>query len=142
MDATSIRGLHLYEIIGSVLHCRASVVGPSWPRICVLPYSGRGIRLRALCNQARPRRAGDGAASSTRQQLGIAWEGTSDLQHLINIHFRSAKLAQHLRAAPAMLYFVFSPRAIVVLVAHDLRIGAPPHGLRCAHRTPTLPMSG
>ena len=68
--------------------------------------------------------AGDGAGGDTRQCLGIAYQGPSRLQHLINIHFSSAALAARLRQRPAMLYFVYSRAAIVVLVAHDLERGA------------------
>ena len=88
---------------------------------CKRAFNTQHSRAEAACTCGD--HAGDGAASATRRQLGISWEGTSDLQHLINIHFRSAELARHLRKAPGMLYFVFSSRAIVVLVAHDLRIG-------------------
>jgi hypothetical protein len=75
--------------------------------------------LRQLCC------AGDGSNSVVRKQLGIKLEGPGSLQSLINIHFSSHELAQALRQDPAMLYFVYSPVAVLVLVAHDLSGGLP-----------------
>jgi hypothetical protein len=66
---------------------------------------------------------GDGAGSPIRKQLGLGWEGTSNLQHLVNIHFKAPLLGQCLLSSPAMLYFVYSPQSVLVLVAHDLRTG-------------------
>lgn len=70
----------------------------------------------------------DGAHSTVRTKLGINLGGKAGLQHLINIHFRSANLARRIREHPeggrsSMLYFVFNTRAIVVVVAHDLQLG-------------------
>ena len=44
------------------------------------------------------------------------------MQHLVNVHFTSPKLANALRAAgrAAMLYFVFNPDVVAVVVAHDV----------------------
>jgi hypothetical protein len=56
--------------------------------------------------------------------MDIGLEGHRNLANLINIHFTSVDLAQRLMATPAMLYFVFSSRVVMVLVAHDLRTGA------------------
>ena len=44
------------------------------------------------------------------------------MQHLVNVHFTSPKLANALRAAgrTAMLYFVFNPDVVAVVVAHDV----------------------
>ena len=67
--------------------------------------------------------AADGASSRIRKQLGIRMIGEPAMQHLVNIHFFSKELWQHVRERPAMLYFVFSKQAIVVLVAHDLQAG-------------------
>ena len=67
--------------------------------------------------------AADGASSRTRKQLGIHMIGEPALQHLVNIHFFSKELWHHLKSRPAMLYFVFSSQAIVVLVAHNLQEG-------------------
>ncbi len=44
-------------------------------------------------------------------------------QHLINVHFRSAALSRLAAARPAMLYFVFNPSVVAVLVAHDIGRG-------------------
>ena len=65
----------------------------------------------------------DGANSRTRDKLGIAMRGDGALQHLINVHFKSKDLAKDLEGDPAMLYFVFNPYVVAVLVAHDLRQG-------------------
>ena len=65
----------------------------------------------------------DGANSETRERFGIAMRGERDLQHLINVHFKSRDLAKDLIDDPAMLYFVFNPDAVVVVVAHDLSEG-------------------
>jgi 2-polyprenyl-6-methoxyphenol hydroxylase-like FAD-dependent oxidoreductase len=65
----------------------------------------------------------DGANSETRTRLGIAMRGKRDLQRLVNVHFKSRDLANDLVDDPAMLYFVFNPDAVVVVVAHDLREG-------------------
>jgi hypothetical protein len=67
--------------------------------------------------------AGDGAASGTRKQLGIALDGPGSLQSLINIHFTSTTLGRKLLEQPAMLYFVFGSSGVLVLVAHDLKTG-------------------
>ena len=49
--------------------------------------------------------------------------GDPALQHLVNIHFFSRDMADLLKHCPAMLYFVFNSKAIVVLVAHNLQEG-------------------
>lgn len=66
----------------------------------------------------------DGAASSVRRLMGVKMEGEQSLQNLISIHFISTELAVYLaKNRPGMLYFVFNPEVIGVLVAHDLRLG-------------------
>ncbi|MEW5298358.1 MAG: hypothetical protein WDW36_001490 [Sanguina aurantia] len=67
--------------------------------------------------------AADGAGSGVRAACGIGMSGQPALQHLINIHFFSPALAALAMTRPAMLYFVFSPRVVGVLVAHDLSSG-------------------
>ncbi|KAA6420769.1 MAG: hypothetical protein FRX49_09346 [Trebouxia sp. A1-2] len=67
--------------------------------------------------------AADGASSRVRKQLGIDMVGEAAMQHLVNIHFFSKDLWHHVKDRPAMLYFVFSSQAIVVLVAHNLQEG-------------------
>ena len=55
--------------------------------------------------------------------LGVPLRGRSDMQHLVNIHFTAPGLKSHLRGREAMLYFVFNPSVIAVLVAHDISRG-------------------
>lgn len=62
-------------------------------------------------------------ACPRRQQLGVAMAGNPALQHLINVHFFSPQLAQLLQPRPAMLHFVFSRQAIVVMVTHSMARG-------------------
>ena len=86
--------------------------------------------LTGFCLQGSPYQvqtdyliAADGASSRVRKQLGIDMVGEAAMQHLVNIHFFSKDLWQHVKERPAMLYFVFSNQAIVVLVAHNLQEG-------------------
>ncbi|MGD8676263.1 MAG: FAD-dependent monooxygenase [Desulfobacterales bacterium] len=67
----------------------------------------------------------DGAHSETRGQLGISREKKTDvLQHLINVHFISPELSGIIRRTiSGMLYFVYTPRAIGVIVSHSLERG-------------------
>lgn len=67
--------------------------------------------------------AADGASSAVRSLAGVGMTGAPAMQHLINIHFTSASLASALRRSDkaAMLYFVFNPDVVAVVVAHDLR---------------------
>lgn len=82
--------------------------------------------------------AADGANSRVRQALGVKMVGQAELQHLVNIHFWAPGIARRLRIErPAMLYFVFSPNAVVVIVAHDLNEGEFVAQVRCC-RAPTL----
>jgi 2-polyprenyl-6-methoxyphenol hydroxylase-like FAD-dependent oxidoreductase len=72
----------------------------------------------------------DGAKSLVRKSLGIQQEGHFSVQKLANIHFFNQKLADLLRnrgncssVGPAMLYFIYNPERVCVLVAHDLNKG-------------------
>lgn len=66
----------------------------------------------------------DGARSTVRRLMGIEMKGERDLQKLVSIHFLSRDLGQHLLCErPGMLFFIFNPEAIGVLVAHDLNKG-------------------
>ena len=65
----------------------------------------------------------DGAHSALREQAGIRMRGEPALQHLVNVHFASADLARLCRRRPGMLYFVFNPGVVLVLVAHCLERG-------------------
>ena len=67
----------------------------------------------------------DGAHSDMRSQLGIRrTRKTGVLQHLINVHFTSQELSDIIRCSIAgMLYFIYSPQAIGVIVNHSLKNG-------------------
>ena len=69
--------------------------------------------------------AADGAHSGIRQALGIPMVGPGPMQHLINIHFISPKLGEELKLydRQGMLYFIFGPGVIAVMVAHNLDTG-------------------
>ena len=55
--------------------------------------------------------------------MGIRLEGEPVMQHLLNIHFQAPQLWRHVQQRLAMLYFVFNPAVVSVLVAHDLQRG-------------------
>ncbi|CAL4946099.1 unnamed protein product [Urochloa decumbens] len=66
----------------------------------------------------------DGARSTVRELAGISMEGERDLQKLVSVHFLSRDLGRYLSTKrPGMLFFVFNPGAIGVLVAHNLEHG-------------------
>ncbi|KAF0919747.1 hypothetical protein E2562_031083 [Oryza meyeriana var. granulata] len=66
----------------------------------------------------------DGARSTVRELAGIHMKGQRDLQKLVSVHFLSKDLGKYLsRERPGMLFFIFNPDAIGVLVAHDLGHG-------------------
>lgn len=66
----------------------------------------------------------DGARSTVRELAGISMEGERDLQKLVSVHFLSRDLGRYLSTQrPGMLFFVFNPGAVGVLVAHDLEHG-------------------
>ena len=67
----------------------------------------------------------DGAHSETRAQLNISRDRKTDvLQNLINVHFISPELSDTIRRTiTGMLYFVYSPQAIGVIVNHSLDRG-------------------
>nr|TKW36459.1 hypothetical protein SEVIR_2G441400v2 [Setaria viridis] len=66
----------------------------------------------------------DGARSTVRELAGISMDGERDLQKLVSVHFLSRDLGRYLsRQRPGMLFFIFNPGAIGVLVAHDLENG-------------------
>ncbi|KAL6782028.1 hypothetical protein ACKKBF_B10380 [Auxenochlorella protothecoides x Auxenochlorella symbiontica] len=67
--------------------------------------------------------AADGARGGLRQAAGVELQGSAGLQHLINIHFVSPELGRRLRGREGMLYFVFSPATIAVVVAHNILEG-------------------
>ncbi|XP_057840038.2 uncharacterized protein LOC131049948 isoform X2 [Cryptomeria japonica] len=66
----------------------------------------------------------DGAGSTVRKLMGINLKGEEDMQKLISVHFLSKELGRILsKNRPGMLYFVFNPKIIGVVVAHDLNEG-------------------
>ena len=65
----------------------------------------------------------DGAHSPIRRALGLELRGPPALQHFKSIHFVAPALAEAAAERPAMLYFVFGPSAIAVLVAHNIAQG-------------------
>jgi 2-polyprenyl-6-methoxyphenol hydroxylase-like FAD-dependent oxidoreductase len=67
----------------------------------------------------------DGAHSAVRKGLGIELvDQSGTLQQLVNVHFFSRSLAERLRKTmPAMLYFIYSPAGVGVVVAHALSRG-------------------
>ena len=69
--------------------------------------------------------AADGAHSPLRTALNIPMIGPGPMQHLINIHFISPQLGAALKRSnrQGMLYFIFGPRVIAVMVAHNLDAG-------------------
>jgi 2-polyprenyl-6-methoxyphenol hydroxylase-like FAD-dependent oxidoreductase len=69
--------------------------------------------------------AADGAHSLLRKSLNIPMIGPGAMQHLINIHFISRQLGAELKRSgrQGMLYFVFGPGVIAVMVNHNLDTG-------------------
>ncbi|CAG9314413.1 unnamed protein product [Blepharisma stoltei] len=61
----------------------------------------------------------DGASSKVRNFLGIRLEGTGILQHFLNIHFISKELGSLAKNNPAMIYFVYNPENVCVMVMHN-----------------------
>ncbi|KAL4573859.1 hypothetical protein LXL04_020679 [Taraxacum kok-saghyz] len=63
----------------------------------------------------------DGAGSRVRDLVGIEMRGEKDMQKLVSVHFVSKELGEYLMCEkPGMLFFIFNPGGIGVLVAHDL----------------------
>lgn len=66
----------------------------------------------------------DGAGSTVRKLVGIDMKGERNMQNLVSVHFLSRDLGNYLlHERPGMLFFIFNPDAIGVLVAHDLNEG-------------------
>ncbi|KAJ0972388.1 hypothetical protein J5N97_020347 [Dioscorea zingiberensis] len=66
----------------------------------------------------------DGARSTVRKLVGVGMKGERDLQKLVSVHFMSRDLGRYLlHQRPGMLFFIFNPKVIGVLVAHDLNQG-------------------
>ena len=62
--------------------------------------------------------AANGSNSWLRRSWGIGWEGEEGIQSLINIHFITSVEASK-RLAPAMLYSVFTPKVVGMMVCHS-----------------------
>lgn len=60
----------------------------------------------------------DGANSTTRRLANISWEGDK-IQAMISIHFR-ADLSAFVCEQPSILYWIFQPEIMGVLIAHWL----------------------
>lgn len=67
----------------------------------------------------------NGFNSDLRSQLGIKAGGGKEFYKLVNIHFKSIKLAKAIKAkqAEAMLHFVYNDKIPCVLVNHSLETG-------------------
>lgn len=62
--------------------------------------------------------AADGSNSRIRKAWDIDWKGQANMQHLINIHFTTSKETSS-RLPPAMLYSVFNPKVVGMMVCHS-----------------------
>jgi hypothetical protein len=81
---------------------------------------GRKIEIKVHCGLL----GADGARSTVHALAGISLEGERDLLKLVNVHFRSRDLGRNLSSQrPGMLFFIFNPDTIGVLIAHDLKNG-------------------
>ncbi|XP_073387845.1 uncharacterized protein [Physcomitrium patens] len=97
--------------------------------------NSKGVNARISASQGVTRQvvdlacqyvvAADGAGSPIRKMIGITMEGEAEMQKLISVHFFSKELGQLLLSTPepGMLYFVFNPKVIAVVVAHNLEAG-------------------
>jgi len=70
----------------------------------------------------------DGSRSQTRQQMGVDMEGDPEIQHLLNVHFRTTpgtRLHTALQDIDncGMLHFVYNQQCILVFVSHDASEG-------------------
>lgn len=65
----------------------------------------------------------DGANSRVRNYLNIPLESSDVLQSFLNIHFISKKLGHIALSNPAMIYFIYNPEALVVIVMHNAQEG-------------------
>ncbi|QDZ17809.1 putative polyketide hydroxylase [Chloropicon primus] len=67
----------------------------------------------------------DGAHSLVREAVGIQMKGDGHMQSIMNVHFTSRALASSLKseASEAMLYFVYNPSVVGVIVAHSIETG-------------------
>jgi 2-polyprenyl-6-methoxyphenol hydroxylase-like FAD-dependent oxidoreductase len=62
--------------------------------------------------------AADGSNSKLRRNWNIGWKGQEGIQDLVNLHFStSPEIAA--RLPPAMLYSIFSPKLVGMMVCHS-----------------------
>lgn len=61
----------------------------------------------------------DGAASKVRNFLNIKLQGTGILQSFLNVHFISKELGNLAKKNPGMIYFVYNPEIVSVIVMHN-----------------------
>jgi 2-polyprenyl-6-methoxyphenol hydroxylase-like FAD-dependent oxidoreductase len=79
-------------------------------------YPWRVETSNNITYQAQVLIAADGANSSLRSEmLDISMKGTNTLQHLVNVHF---ELQDDSSVIPAMLYTVFHPKLLAMVVRH------------------------
>lgn len=91
----------------------------SQPIISIQTSHGQSYRTRLLV-------AADGVHSFARRSFGIPMMGTSALQNLINVHFRTnPQLSNKLMrdSDQAMLHFVYNSQLVGAFVCHDGRKG-------------------
>ena len=70
----------------------------------------------------------DGASSTVRRLLEVPMVGPVGLQHLVNVHFTCKDLWLLAGRYPAILYFIFNPEVVGVIVGHNLLEGRLPEG--------------
>ena len=80
-----------------------------------LTFRGIPEPMRVRCRYVV---AADGAASPTRDALGIELEGLEGLGHHVMIHFE-ADLTEYVAARPGVLHFLFGPARSSVLICYD-----------------------
>jgi 2-polyprenyl-6-methoxyphenol hydroxylase-like FAD-dependent oxidoreductase len=65
----------------------------------------------------------DGARSKVRSMCGIELKGRRAIESFISIHFECPALWQRMHSRGGMLYFIFNPKVLACMVAHDLERG-------------------
>jgi 2-polyprenyl-6-methoxyphenol hydroxylase-like FAD-dependent oxidoreductase len=62
--------------------------------------------------------AADGSNSKLRQHWNIGWKGQEGIQDLVNLHFSTSEETAA-KLPPAMLYSIFSPKLVGMMVCHS-----------------------
>ena len=90
----------------------------SQPIISIQTSQGHTYRTRYIIGA-------DGVHSFARKSFGIPMIGTSTMQHLINVHFRTNEALSNIlmREDAAMLYFVYNAQLVGAFVCHDGKKG-------------------